>query len=377
MTEQTEQLMRWYDRNRRILPWREDPTPYHIWLSEIILQQTRVEAGIACYERFLEALPDIRSLADAGDNQLLKLWEGLGYYSRVRNLHRAAEIVVSEYGGELPGTAEELEKLPGIGPYTAAAIASIAFGQPVVSVDGNLVRVFARVMEYGGDSRTGSARKAAENYYAGMQPAERPGDFNQALMDLGAMVCLPNGEPRCAECPWQEVCAAHGDERETEYPVMPEKKKRRLEKRTVLLIRSGKHVLIRRRADKGLLAGLYEFPNTEGWLNEKEAADYVRGLLRSGAGDDSCGEGAPSEDGGETEMEVRPLGEAKHIFSHIEWHMAGYCVRLPEGWVFPEGEDKEAGRKRRLPVGLIAATREELNGEYAIPSAFETYRRMV
>lgn len=346
MNEQTFQLLAWYDRNRRILPWREDPTPYHIWLSEIMLQQTRVEVGKASYLRFLDTLPDIAALAAAPEEVYLKLWEGLGYYSRVRNLHKAAVLVMEEYGGELPGTAKELQKLPGIGPYSAAAIASIAFGQPEIALDGNLLRVFSRVTGYEEDIKGSPARKAALEYYRAGISAERPGDFNQALMDLGACVCIPNGKPACGDCPWERICRAHGMHRETEYPVMPQRKDRKREDRTVLVLCRGKRVAIRRRPRKGLLAGLYEFPNTSGHLSPREAAEYACAL---------CG----AETGAAGEPERLP--DAHHIFSHIEWTMIGYEIPAAQG-----------------PAdGLIWVTSEELERDYTIPSAFEAYRRQV
>ena len=346
LSEETRQLLTWYDRERRILPWREDPTPYHIWLSEIMLQQTRVEAGKAYYLRFLNTLPDIASLAAAPEEVYLKLWEGLGYYSRVRNLHKAAVLVMEEYGGELPGTAQELRKLPGIGPYSAAAIASIAFGQPEIALDGNLLRVFSRMMAYSGDIKSPQTRKAAEEYYRERIPADRPGDFNQALMDLGAGICLPNGDPECLRCPWAGHCRSHELHRETDYPVMPPKKARRKENRTILLLRSGDRVAIRKRPKEGLLAGMYEFPGAEGHLSPAGAVKYACDL--SGATEGQAG--IPQR-----------LPDARHVFSHIEWNMIGYAIPVPQN----------------AENGLCWVTRGELERNYAIPSAFEAYRVLV
>ena len=194
-------LLDWYDKEGRTLPWRTDPSPYHVWISEIMLQQTRVEAVKGYYERFLRALPDIASLAEAPEDLYLKLWEGLGYYSRVRNLHKAACVIMEEHGGCMPETAAELRKLPGIGPYTSAAIASIAFGERIPAIDGNLLRVFARMTAWQENIKTPASASRAGDYFSGIMPADRPGDFNQALMDLGAMICLPGGLPRCEECP--------------------------------------------------------------------------------------------------------------------------------------------------------------------------------
>ena len=223
-------LLDWYYAERRILPWREDPTPYHVWISEIMLQQTRVEAVKEYYRRFLEALPDVRALAEAEESEYMKLWEGLGYYSRVRNMHKAAVVIMEEHGGQIPGTSQELEKLPGIGSYTAAAIASIAFGEPVPSVDGNLLRVFARMTCSGQNILDGSTKKLAEAWYQERISREAPGDFNQAVMDLGATVCLPNTAPLCLLCPWAELCESHAAGRELEFPVRIKKTKKKVGK---------------------------------------------------------------------------------------------------------------------------------------------------
>lgn len=348
---QTEELLSWYAAKRRILPWREDPTPYHVWLSEIMLQQTRVEAGKAYYLRFLEQLPDIAALAAAPEEVYLKLWEGLGYYSRVRNLHKAAVMIMEEYGGKMPSSASELVKLPGIGPYSAAAIASIAFQQQEVSVDGNLLRVFARMTEYGEDIKAPAARKAALAYYEErIASVKRPGDFNQALMDLGAGICLPNGVPLCAECPWAERCRAHQTGRETEFPAAVMKKARKQEDLTVFLIHAGNLVAIHRRPDDGLLAGLWEFPNVPGHLSEEEAKMSLAGMkLRR-----------------EPEF-IRKLPTAKHIFSHIEWHMTGYEIRIPE----LSGEELEELQEDET----YFVSHKELTEHYSIPSAFEKYKR--
>lgn len=338
----TKPLLEYYDANRRILPWREEPKPYHVWLSEIMLQQTRVEAVLGYYARFLQAFPSIRDLAEATEDRYLKLWEGLGYYSRVRNLHKAAEMIMEQYDGEMPKRAKELEKLSGIGPYTAAAIASIAFQEAVPAVDGNLLRLYARVTLYGENIKDEKAKKAASAFYQPLM-AERPGDFNQALMDLGATVCVPNGAPHCEKCPLKPVCKAHRQKCETDYPKMPEKRPRRCEDRTVFLIRDAGKLLLRKRPAKGLLAGLYEFPNETGTMDATEALQYVRGL-------------------GFEPLRIHPLTTAKHIFSHIEWHMTGYYVMVDELHPFPESS-------RLFPVSL-----REINEVYSIPSAFSAYR---
>lgn len=367
----TECLMKWYAVHRRILPWREDPTPYHVWVSEIMLQQTRVEAVKGYYTRFLEAFPDIPSLAAAPEDHYMKLWEGLGYYSRVRNLHRGAAEVLEQFDGRMPGSCSALRQLSGIGPYTAAAIASIAFGERVPAVDGNLLRVFARLTAFSENIKTERARKQASDFYLrwmpeGLAPSaaanasggaassvsakpsfpnHTPGAFNQALMDLGAMVCLPNQLPHCSDCPLQKFCAAHRCGQETAYPVMPEKKARRVEDRTVFLIYDAGRIVIGKRPPKGLLAGLYEFPNAEGVLSEDEALRYVTAL-------------------GFTALRIRPLPPAKHIFSHIEWHMRGYAILADE--LTPFESDR-----------LLLVSRQELDAHYSIPSAFSAYRALL
>ena len=322
-----EALLQWYDRNRRELPWRDDPSPYHVWISEIMLQQTRVEAVKGYYARFLERFPDIRALAEAGEDECLKLWEGLGYYSRARNLQRCARQIMEEHGGKMPQTSRELKKLSGIGPYAAAAIASIAFGEAVPAIDGNLLRIFARLTRYEGDIKTPAAASAAAEYFLARMPEDRPGDFNQALMDLGSALCLP-GTPACEAyrasssgearvlpaCPLQPFCTAFRDHCAGTFPVMPEKKPRKIEKRTVLVIREGGRILLRRRPPRGLLAGLYEFPNVEGWLSAEEAVREARDL-------------------GCEPVQIRPLSDAKHVFTHKEWHMRGYEIRAGS---FPE-----------------------------------------
>ncbi|MDE7405193.1 MAG: DNA/RNA nuclease SfsA, partial [Lachnospiraceae bacterium] len=201
-----EPLIRWYDEGRRILPWREDATPYHVWVSEIMLQQTRVEAVKPYYDRFMKALPDIAALAGAEEEELLKLWEGLGYYNRVRNLKKAAQIVMEKYDGRMPGEYEKLIELPGIGSYTAGAVSSIAYGRRVPAVDGNVLRVLSRLRGDDRDISKPQVRSEIEEELQLTMPKDRPGDFNQALMELGAMVCVPTGMPHCTKCPWEKLC---------------------------------------------------------------------------------------------------------------------------------------------------------------------------
>ena len=343
-------LLEWYDEHKRSLPWREDPTPYHVWLSEIMLQQTRVETVREYYRRFLEALPELEDLAKAKEDTYLKLWEGLGYYSRVRNLHKAAVQIVENHGGQMPRTSGELIRLAGIGPYTAAAIASICFGEKTPAIDGNLLRVFARMTGYGKSVKAGPARKDAKAFYLDLFSDERPGDSNQALMDLGATVCVPRGKPLCGECPWEKECVAHAAGREEEFPIVPEKKPRTIEEKTVFLIYYDQKLALRKREDEGLLAGLYEFPNAEGKLSRNEADRFVRQL-------------------GFGPVRLTPLPGAKHIFSHREWHMTGYEILADEWEEFAPGEP---GRHE-----LFLAGKDDLEKIYSIPSAFGKYQKEI
>lgn len=326
-------LLFWYDQNRRILPWREQPEPYQVWVSEIMLQQTRVEAVIDYFNRFMEALPTIEALADAPEELLLKLWEGLGYYSRARNLQKAARIVVEKHGGKLPCSYEEILALPGIGEYTAGAICSIAFGLPTPAVDGNVLRVATRIA---GDPSNTSQEKVKQFYRSKIKELIPPGAasrFNQGLMELGATVCLPNGAPKCLLCPARAFCTAYIQGNPQDYPVKEAKKPRRQEKRYVFLLVSSKGVALRQRPAKGLLAGIWEFPN------RLEDEPFPLQL--------------PSPPAQEI-----PLGTAKHIFTHIQWNMEG-CLYLVEP--FP------------LPEGWRWATRQQLAEEIALPSAFQVY----
>ena len=346
----SEQLLDWYDKNGRILPWRTDPTPYHVWLSEIMLQQTRVEAVRGYYARFLKELPTIEALAKADEDLCTKLWQGLGYYSRVRNLHRAAEQIVSEYDGVMPETSLELQKLTGIGPYTAAAIASICFDERIPAIDGNLLRVFSRMTGYDEDIKSTAAKTAARDFYDEISPQERCGDFNQALMDLGATVCLPNGAPLCGECPWAAECRAKADGTCQQLPVAGPKATRTIEQKTVFLIYYQGGLVLRRRPEKGLLAGLYEYPNTDGNLDASEISAYLRTL-------------------GFSAVQTRPLGAAKHIFTHKEWHMTGWEI-LADEW-----EEFTSGKPKRHELFLASA--QDLRDVYSIPSAFAVYTAQI
>ena len=331
-----EPLMLWYDQHQRILPWRGTRDPYCIWISEIMLQQTRVQAVLGYYARFMDALPDVNALAEVDDERLNKLWEGLGYYSRARNLKRAAQTLVEAYGGIFPRTREELLKLPGIGDYTASAIASIAFGEPEPAVDGNLLRVAARVTGIAEDIMDAKVRRHFRVMLAESIDRERPGEWNQAMMDLGATVCLPNGAPLCEACPVRPLCAAYENGWTERLPVRAAKKQRKVEERTVFLLRCGDRIALHRRPAKGLLAGLWEFPNVSGNLDE------------------ACAAIALAQWGLRTEH-LSPVGAAKHVFSHIEWDMHGYLA--------------ETDDRNEKFLWADAAAFEKA----AIPSAFKAY----
>ncbi len=337
-------LLEWFYRNHRILPFRTDPSPYHVWVSEIMLQQTRVSAALPYYERFLAALPDIPALAACEEEKLHKLWEGLGYYSRVRNLQKAAKIVCAQYGGQLPADYDALRELPGIGDYTAGAIASISFGLPVPAVDGNVLRVFARLYDDARLITDPAVKKAFTARVMEHQPPEQAGDYNQALMELGALVCVPNGAPLCAACPLHDLCKARAAGTAPTLPRKAAPKARKVAPVTVALVESGGNFLIRQRPEKGLLAGLWEpllwegEALTPGELHEKLTA---MGLV--------C----------EAEA-IAPLPEAKHIFSHIEWRMTQYAVPAPP---------------QPAPEGTVWASREQLRTEYTLPGAFKACKK--
>ena len=372
-------LLDWFADNARKLPWREDAHPYYVWISEIMLQQTRVMAVKEYFARFVRELPDIEALANVTEERLLKLWEGLGYYSRAKNLKKAAVIVMEEYNGKLPEKTEELLKLPGIGAYTAGAIASIAYNQVAAAVDGNVLRVITRLLGDFSDIGRESVRRDFEKQLLRVMPRDFPGAFNQALMELGALVCVPNGKPHCTECPVMDFCAAY---KENFWDKLP-----------VFLIEGEKGFFVRRRKESGLLSGLWEYPSVQGIKTEEE----VRTMF--------C----------DNVAKIQPLGAAKHIFSHIEWRMFGYYIRLrqfspqsekicfqKEGEhgimssdIIPSASSRPTkGRtvslancahpSERSMFGehgimslCIPVTFEKLRAEYSIPAAFSAYQKAV
>lgn len=336
-------LLHWFWANHRVLPFRSDPTPYHVWVSEIMLQQTRVAAAVPYYERFVQELPDIPALAACEEERLLKLWEGLGYYSRVRNLQKAARIVCEQYGGQLPGDLAALKKLPGIGDYTAGAIASIGFGIPAPAVDGNVLRVFARLYNDEGDIMQPAVKAATTQKVMAQQPAEAPGDFNQALMELGALVCIP-GQPDCAACPLQALCLGRQSGNPARLPQKAPKKARKKCELTLCLAQDAAgRWLLQKRGEQGVLAGLWQPPVlAEEALDEKMALGAAQKLLPTAV-----------------LLKEKPL-KAKHIFTHLEWHMTAYVMAAP---CTPP------------PEGCVWASPAQLEQEYTLPGAFKTLRK--
>ena len=340
-----EPLINWYRANKRDLPWRNNPTPYHVWVSEIMLQQTRVEAVKPFYARFLNELPDIKSLAEAEEDKILKLWEGLGYYNRVRNMQKAAQQVMEIHNGQFPADYEAIRNLTGIGNYTAGAISSFAFGIPKPAVDGNVLRVISRITENYDDIMKASVRTRVERELEEVIPADAASDFNQGLIELGAIVCVPNGSPKCEECPMAHLCKAKANGTQLELPVKSKAKARKIEEKTVFIFKDGENVAICKRPARGLLASLYELPNVEGHLTEEEALEYSKKI-------------------GLAPLHIKELGEAKHIFSHVEWHMIGYAIKVDE-------LEKSCTEK------MLFIHPEEVEKEYPIPAAFEKYAKCV
>ena len=343
--EAIDALLTWYHQNKRDLPWRHTRNPYHIWVSEIMLQQTRVEAVKPYYARFLETFPTVEALAAAPEDLLMKRWEGLGYYSRARNLQKAARAVVEQYGGKMPADEALLRSLCGIGDYTAGAIASIAFGIPAPAVDGNVLRVLSRVSGSYEDIALQETKKRFASLLRPVIPTEDAGGFTQSLIELGACICVPNGEAKCAECPLAPHCIAHREGLVDSLPIKSAKKARRIRDLTVLLIRDGERTALRKRPPKGLLAGLFELPNFEGHLSEDALPEMIRSL-------------------GFEPLRVQRIEDSKHIFTHIEWHMIAYTVMIsPEFDGFHEQS------------GMLLVEDEDRRENYAIPSAFSAYTK--
>ena len=329
-------LLPWYRLNRRELPWRSDREPYHVWLSEIMLQQTRVEAVKGYYARFLSALPTVEALANCDDDVLHKLWEGLGYYSRVRNLKKAAQVIVNQHGGAFPGDYAAVRALPGIGDYTAGAICSICYDHPTPAVDGNVLRVISRILDDAAPIDLQATKKRVAADLAEIYPKDA-GDFTQSLMELGATVCGPNKRPDCENCPCNAFCKGFQRGTAESLPVKSPKKERREEDLTVFILSCEGSVLLRQRPKKGLLAGLWEVPNVSGHLSEQEALETVESM-------------------GLRPRELLRMVERSHIFTHIRWNMRGYYIEVASA--------EENGDW---------FTREQVQLQAALPTAFRQF----
>ncbi len=330
-------LCEWYQENKRDLPWRKDVDPYRVWVSEIMLQQTRVEAVKEYFERFLKRLPTIYDLATIEEDALLKLWEGLGYYNRVKNMQKMAKIVCQTYHGQIPNRYEEIIRLPGIGPYTAGAILSIAYHLPYPCIDGNVLRVITRITGNTKPINKDTTKKEMTAQIQAILPKD-PSIFNQALMELGALICIPNGKPNCSHCPVQKMCVACMQNRYDEIPVKEKKRSRKIENKTVFLISYQDRMKIEKRKSQGLLSSLYQFPNTEGHLTIEEGKDYLKQQ-------------------GYDHFKITKGKMYTHIFTHLEWNMISYNVEVEK--IKPE-EDHFVLKK-------------DLENIYSLPSAFKKF----
>lgn len=328
-------LLEWYDTHKRDLPWRKDKDAYHIWISEIMLQQTRVEAVIEYYNHFIREVPDLKTLSRISEDYLLKLWQGLGYYSRARNLQKTAQLLIEQGKTTLPSTYAELLKLPGIGTYTAGAIASIAYGETVPAVDGNVLRILTRILGQYDNIADSKTKTKYENLLKPYMPENESGNLNQAMMELGATICIPNGAPRCNICPVSAFCQAYQKGLLAVLPVKIKKQNRKIISKIVFLYIYKNQIAIQKRPDYGLLASLYEFPNIDSSMNLNEVKSYLNQ------------ENIAYES-------VSLLGKYKHIFTHLEWNMDGYIIFL----------------RKKIRNRYIWATVEELNAIYSLPSAF-------
>ncbi len=378
LDEIAEPLLRWFKSEKRALPWREESTPYRVWVSEIMLQQTRVEAVKPYFERFVAALPDVHALAHADEDTLMKLWEGLGYYSRARHLQDAARLICRDHGGTVPAHFDDLLALPGVGRYTAGAVASIAFGERRPAVDGNVLRVIMRLLACPADILKERTKRAVEEALLARLP-ENAGDFNQALMELGALICLPRSAARCSVCPLERLCLAKEAGLQAELPQKPPPKRRRTEKLTIFLLSKSGRIALEKRPSQGLLAGLWGFPAMEGHLRKEEAAKALQAI-------------------GLTPLKFQALPAAQHIFSHITWQMVGWHVDLADSSsasVSPiltaapaSSEDAATGaqpaslllREAASPYNAAArtppflwATAQEIIATYSVPAAYRSY----
>lgn len=328
-------LLDWYDKQGRDLPWRADKNPYRVWLSEIMLQQTRIEQAKGYFERFVTAFPDVKTLAEANEEDVLKMWEGLGYYSRARNLLKGARMIACDLDGTFPRTKQALKEIPGIGEYTSSAIASICFDQKEIALDGNLFRVYCRLNAAKESFESQEAKKKATEYFRSQLPLRRAGDFNQALMDVGETICLPNGEPDCLRCPLASFCSANKDGNPTKYPLPKIKKEKTRVSLFVFLISWNGLYAIKKRKPSGLLASLYEFPNCR---KEESVSKALEGMGNPGV--------------------ANLIGSSTHVFSHVVWNMDWYWVSC----------DSKPNRP-----DLIFVCERDLREKIAIPNAFSNF----
>ncbi len=327
-----DELIEWYQENKRDLPWRRNTTAYGTWISEMMCQQTRIETVIPYYERFMKRFPTIEDLAKASMDEVLKLWQGLGYYARARNILKAAQMIVRDFNGIFPNTYNDVLSLPGIGNYTAGAILSIAYDLPYAAIDGNALRVLTRYMASTKDISLEETKKYFKKEVEGYS-IEHFGVFNQAVMDLGAMVCLPNDKPKCEQCPLAQICLAHIQHEELSYPVKSKQVQKKIEEYTLFLIEIDDQILLHKRDAKGLLAGLYEFKNESGHLSIEEVrSKFKENLIR-----------------------ISPGPTKGHIFTHKKWIMYSYFLKL---------SDYSLGKNE------IFCSRKQIEQEISIPQAF-------
>ena len=372
-------LLNWYENNARILPWRKNTDPYTVWVSEIMLQQTQVKTVNFYFIRFMQAFPKIEDFANSSEDNYLKLWEGLGYYSRVRNMHKTAKIIVDQFAGKFPNNYDDLLKLPGIGPYTAAAIASICFNQALPAIDGNLMRIFSRLNCYPQDIKLNKTKQEAFQFFEKLIDVNKPGEFNQALMDLGSSICLAKTEPLCKTCPIQNFCLAYQDDVINLFPKRSSIKKRKIEKRTIFLIHHDHKILLGKRPHYGLLANLYEFPNIKGHLSQGQT---IKIITKTGF----------------NPIRIKELEPSKHIFSHLEWQMIAYEIWtdefsnsnvkniLEDNSRDFSGQDKKTKKASSFNLNerddayltlnqdCFLSCLEDIKNKWSIPSAFNFYK---
>lgn len=338
MEKYTEKIVEWYQKNKRDLPWRKDKNPYHIWISEIMLQQTRIEAVIGYYYRFLEKIPDIKTLATIEEKSLLKLWEGLGYYNRARNLKIAAIQIENEYQGKFPTTYEEIMKLKGIGEYTASAISSICYSESQVTIDGNVLRVFTRFYNDQRNIDETRTRKSIREHLQKIIP-EESGDFNQGLMEIGETICIPNGIPKCNICPLKKDCLANQYNTYQDLPIRKKKTVKKQEDYTILIFQNQDKVAIYQRTKESLLNNLWGFPQLEGLFSMEEIKDY---LIKQNIKYQCIQEGIQNI----------------HIFTHKKWNMISYTIKLTK--------ENSLSQYKWEKIS-------EIKKRYAIPTAYKPF----